>query len=397
MTKEKEIDFRRAGSGDVKTLWRWRNDPVTRQMSFYSKKLSFSEFSSWLKKKLGRQDTIILIGQLAGQPIGQVRFDLQNRNFAEVNIALDPAFRNKGLGARMLVGACTLMFREEGLKRIIAHIKPENLVSVRAFEKASFVNIGLKNVRGFNTVEMLYYNALPARTERHPLKVLAVVAHPDDEVLGCGGTLIKHTDAGDEVAVAILGEGKTSRYELGADQRRSKSELKRFEGEINEAKALLGVKQLFRFNFPDNRFDSVDLLEIVKVLEKLKEELHPDIIYTHHRFDINVDHLVTAQAVTTAFRPIAGELASKILAFETPSSTEWQIPGHGMEFAPNYYVDISAVLDRKIKALECYQSELRHYPHPRSLKSIELIAKRWGINVGLFAAEPFMLLREILL
>jgi LmbE family N-acetylglucosaminyl deacetylase/RimJ/RimL family protein N-acetyltransferase len=396
MIKEKEIRFRRVKSEDVTTLWRWRNDPVTRRMSFYSKNISLKEFTSWLKKKLAQPDTMILIGQLAGRPIGQVRFDFKNRNYAEVNIALDPAFRKKGLGTRMLVGACELMFREEELKRIIAHIKLENLVSVRAFEKAGFINIGLKNIRGFNTIEMLCQNSLPEKAKRHPLKVLAVVAHPDDEVLGCGGTLIKHADVGDEVSVAILGEGKTSRYELGDNQANSENELKRFETEIKGAMELLGVKHLFRSKFPDNRFDSVDLLDIVKVLEKLKEELHPDIVYTHHRFDINLDHLITAQAVTTAFRPIAGEMVSKLLAFETPSSTEWQTPGHGMDFSPNHYVDISSLLDRKLKALECYQSELRLYPHPRSLKSIELIAKRWGINVGLFAAEPFMLLREIL-
>jgi LmbE family N-acetylglucosaminyl deacetylase len=157
----------------------------------------------------------------------------------------------------------------------------------------------------------------------------------------------------------------------------------------------LGIKNLFFAGLPDNRFDNLDLLEIVKLVEKYIEQLHPERIYTHHAYDLNLDHQITFQAVLTACRPQQGCPVKELLCFETPSSTEWQAPAKEKVFVPNVFVDISLTIELKKKALAEYVSELRNYPHPRSVEGIEIIANRWGLVVGKKFVEAFELIRMI--
>ncbi len=224
------------------------------------------------------------------------------------------------------------------------------------------------------------------------MNVLVIAAHPDDEVLGCGGTIARLAKEGNSVYTLILGEGVTSRDEK-RDRHKNKKELEMLKINIKTANKLIGVKNTFVFDFPDNRFDTVALLDIVKTVEKVKQRINPDIIFTHHHGDLNIDHQITFKVVMTAFRPLNSEKVREIYSFEVPSSTEWNAPSPHLYFMPNYFVDISKTLALKVKAFKEYKSEVREFPHPRSPESLSIYAERWGIQVGLKAAEAFTVVR----
>ncbi len=226
------------------------------------------------------------------------------------------------------------------------------------------------------------------------MKVLVVAAHPDDEVLGCGGTITRHVQQGDCVEVIILAEGVTSRAAERAPERDAEK-LQALAAATLRACAVLGVKDVTLHNFPDNRMDSLPLLDIVKVIEEHIARLQPTVVYTHHGGDVNVDHRVTYEAVVTACRPQPGHSVKTLLTFETPSSTEWQSPLAGVSFAPNWFVDIGETLATKLKALSAYEAELRAWPHPRSIQAIEHLSHWRGSMVGVEAAEAFALARYI--
>lgn len=222
-------------------------------------------------------------------------------------------------------------------------------------------------------------------------KILIVAAHPDDEVLGCFGTVARLIKKGYEAYTLILGEGKTSRDDKRIIENKQK-EIETLNCEIQKANGIIGIKKVFVESFPDNRFDSVDLLDIIKVISKVKEEVKPDIIFTHYEHDLNIDHQVTYKAVITATRPMENECVKEIYSFEILSSTEWNYP---VSFSPNTYFDISDTLDLKIDAMKEYVSELCEYPHPRSLEGIELNAKYYGMRVGKKSVEAFKTVRAI--
>jgi len=224
-------------------------------------------------------------------------------------------------------------------------------------------------------------------------RILVVAAHPDDEVLSCGGTIARHAYQGDEVHCLILGEGITSRYSQRGEA--PEEELKQLKSEAEQAANILGIKKVFFRDFPDNRFDTVPLLEIVKAIEEVKDEVKPDIIYTHHQGDLNIDHQITFKAALTACRPLKGETVKEIYSFEIPSSTEWNSPDAGTYFTPNVFVDISETFSKKIDAMKAYKGESREYPHPRSPEALEIIAKRWGVSVGRELVEAFKLIRRL--
>jgi len=222
-------------------------------------------------------------------------------------------------------------------------------------------------------------------------KILIVAAHPDDEVLGCFGTVARLIKEGYEAYTLILGEGKTSRDEERALENRQ-DDIKLLNSEIVKSNNIIGIKKVFVESFADNRFDSVDLLDIIKVISKVKEEVKPDIIFTHYEHDLNVDHQITYKAVITATRPMEDECVQEIYSFEILSSTEWNYP---LSFSPDIFFDISDTIDLKVEAMKIYDSELCQYPHPRSLEGIELNAKYQGMRVGKKAVEAFRSVRVI--
>jgi LmbE family N-acetylglucosaminyl deacetylase len=225
-------------------------------------------------------------------------------------------------------------------------------------------------------------------------KVAIIAAHPDDEILGCGGTIAKHVKADDEVHILILAEGITSRDKKRDPESRAE-ELSKLKKTAQDANKVLGVTTLEICDFPDNRMDSVDRLDVIKVVEEFIIKNSPEIIYTHHSSDINIDHRCVSDAVVVATRPSPESSVKSLLFFETASSTEWQVPANTANFAPNWWVDISKTLDLKMQALDIYQSEMRLWPHARSNEALKHLAHWRGASVGCYAAEAFVLGRHI--
>lgn len=224
--------------------------------------------------------------------------------------------------------------------------------------------------------------------------VLVIAAHPDDEVLGCGATIARHAGAGDQVHIVILAEGATSRDATRDAQGRA-GELSELAGAAQRAREILGAKSLVLHGFPDNRMDSLDLLDIVKVVEKEIQRVQPEVVYTHHAGDVNVDHRCIHQAVVTACRPQPGHCVRTLLFFEIASSSEWQVPGAAPPFLPDWFVAVPDTLALKLQALQAYASELRPWPHPRSLEACEHLARWRGCSVGVEAAEAFVVGRHL--
>ncbi len=222
---------------------------------------------------------------------------------------------------------------------------------------------------------------------------LVIAAHPDDEVLGCSGTIARLANEMKNVYVAILGEGITSRY-----SQREQADMRSLETLRKSSKCvseLLGVKELFQYDLPDNCFDTIPLLDIVKIIEALIDKVKPSTIFTHNGGDLNIDHSIIHRATLTATRPLAGQSVKQVYTYEVPSSTEWAFGQFAAGFQANVFVDISGTLEKKIKAMAIYESEVRAFPHPRSPEALRALAKRWGAVAGLEAAEAFELIREI--
>jgi LmbE family N-acetylglucosaminyl deacetylase len=219
-------------------------------------------------------------------------------------------------------------------------------------------------------------------------KIMVIAAHPDDELLGCGGTLIKHSKNGDHIKTLILGQGMLSR---GEDE----SILIKLRADAKRANDIVGVNELKFFDFPDNAFDSIPLLNIIKTVEKEIDEYEPDIIYTHFSNDLNVDHRRTFEAVMTATRPQPGMKNPEIYSFCIQSSTDWISSNESVQFIPSVFVDVEKEIEQKLLALEAYETEMKDYPHSRSLKSVEIFSQYWGTRVGKKYVEPFVLVRSV--
>lgn len=227
-------------------------------------------------------------------------------------------------------------------------------------------------------------------------KILVIAAHPDDEVLGCGGTIAKLSAEGHEVHVLLAAEGLTSRLD-SRDQEVLKKEFDELYSKARDANKILGVKSLEFLGFPDNRMDSLDLLEVIKKIELKLESFAADEIYTHYPNDLNIDHRILSDAVLTASRPLPGQVVKKVYFFEVSSSTDWRFGSNGQSFfSPNVFINIELYLSVKMKALMCYSLEMRAFPHARSIENLENLARVRGALVGYCASEAFILARELI-
>jgi LmbE family N-acetylglucosaminyl deacetylase len=220
-----------------------------------------------------------------------------------------------------------------------------------------------------------------------PETIVVVAAHPDDEALGCGGAIARHVAAGETVHVIFMADGVGARgSDAHAAQERDEARRR--------ALTALGVSSSRSLGFPDNRMDSVALLDVVQPLESALRELGPTTLYTHHAGDLNVDHRITHQAVLTACRPLPGTTLRRIFAFEVMSSTEWAGYAAG-GFTPNVFIDITAFWPAKECALDAYAAEMRPPPHSRSVANIKALAIHRGHCVGMQMAEAFALVRQL--
>jgi methionyl-tRNA formyltransferase len=232
----------------------------------------------------------------------------------------------------------------------------------------------------------------PARFNSFRRRVLCVVAHPDDEILGVGGTLGRHAEAGGEVVVLILSEGEVEKLD-GTPRSETRRESAQAAADV------LGIRETLFYDFPDQRLDMVPIVELVKAIEDAVVRFRPHVVYTHHGGDANTDHQITFKATYASCRPMSriGASVERLLTFETPSSTD-QAPQVGEYiFGPNSFVDIEPVWDKKVQALKCYPSEMIGGIHPRSFEYIEALARMRGGYAGVRLAEAFVVVRERLL
>ena len=224
--------------------------------------------------------------------------------------------------------------------------------------------------------------------------LLVIAAHPDDETLGCGGAIARWVGKGARVVVRFLADGVGSRDDGTAPDPTTVA-ARRYAAK--KACGALGVSEAPYFGeLPDNRLDTVPLLTITRQVEAFIDEYRPDTVLTHHAGDLNIDHRRVHEAVVTACRPQPGYTVQRLLFFEIASSTEWQPPGSAPAFTPNVFVDISSTLERKLEALRIYGSEMRPWPHARSVEAVEHHSRWRGATAGMEAAEAFMLGRELI-
>lgn len=220
--------------------------------------------------------------------------------------------------------------------------------------------------------------------------VLVVAAHSDDEAFGCGGTLAKLANQKNNIYAVYFTDGVSARQ----DKSNNKKEIINRKKNSLKAAKILGIKKCSYYSYPDNQLDTVPILQIIQVIEKEILKINPDIILTHFENDLNIDHQIICSAVKTATRPKPSTSIKKILLFETLSSTEWLFSNKKKTFNPNYFVDITKTINKKIKAVNCYRKEIFKWPHPRSTKGVKTLAMFRGQSVGLKYAEGFQLLRE---
>lgn len=219
------------------------------------------------------------------------------------------------------------------------------------------------------------------------MKVLIIAPHPDDEVLGCGGVMARHSAEGDEVFVVVITRGVPELFPVEV--------IEGTRQELKSAHDLLGVKKTFFLDFPAPKLDSTPGHLVADGISKVIRRLEPEIVYLPHRGDIHTDHRAVYYATLVACRPIHNRSVKKMLCYETISETEWSPPFGEDAFVPTVFVNISDYLKDKLEAMACYESQLQEPPNPRSLEALENLAKVRGNVVGLHAAEAFMLVREI--
>jgi len=220
------------------------------------------------------------------------------------------------------------------------------------------------------------------------LRVLAIAAHPDDETIGAGGAIARHVAHGDEVYWCIVTQGYSPPW--------SEETLAEARSQVDEVQEVLGFREVFLLGFPTVKLNTVPYIDLCSALQQVVDQVQPEIVYTTPRDDINQDHRIVYEATLVAARPLPGSSVRRLLCYEISTTARFGLPAGSTGFAPNVFVDISRYLEKKLEAIRCYRTELREYPHPRSVKGLRLLAEERGLNVGLQAAECFQLVRELL-
>lgn len=210
---------------------------------------------------------------------------------------------------------------------------------------------------------------------------MVISAHPDDEVLGCGGTIARFTEEGNEAYVCIVCDG------ISARNRDDHNEMEKCS---KESAKILGVKEVYFLNFKDQRLDELPIIEINKAIEKIINKIKPEIVYTHYKGDLNKDHRIVSEATKVAVRPFSSTI-KKLYEYEVMSSTEWGFD----EFRANTFVDITKTIAKKLDAFSKYKTETKEYPHPRSIEGLKVKSKQNGIKAGFEFAEAFILERDL--
>jgi len=220
------------------------------------------------------------------------------------------------------------------------------------------------------------------------LRVLAIAAHPDDETIGAGGVIARHVAQGDEVYWCIVTQGYSPPW--------SEETLAEARSQVDEVQEVLGFREVFLLGFPTVKLNTVPYIDLCSALQQVVDQVQPEIVYTTPRDDINQDHRIVYEATLVAARPLPSSSVRRLLCYEISTTARFGLPAGSTGFAPNVFVDVSRYLEKKLEAIRCYRTELREYPHPRSVKGLRLLAEERGLSVGLQAAECFQLVRELL-
>ncbi len=220
------------------------------------------------------------------------------------------------------------------------------------------------------------------------MRVLAIAAHPDDETIGAGGVIARHVAHGDEVYWCIVTQGYSPPW--------SEETLAEARSQVDEVQEVLGFREVFLLGFPTVKLNTVPYIDLCSALQQVVDQVQPEIVYTTPRDDINQDHRIVYEATLVAARPLPSSSVRRLLCYEISTTARFGLPAGSTGFAPNVFVDISRYLEKKLEAIRCYRTELREYPHPRSVKGLRLLAEERGLSVGLQAAECFQLVRELL-
>ena len=223
--------------------------------------------------------------------------------------------------------------------------------------------------------------------------ILIIAAHPDDEVLGCGGLLSKVCDKS-KISIIFIGEGSSCRY-TNLNSKEINKDIKERESASKKVAKKFNLHELEFFNLPCGRFDQVPIIEINKIIESRISKFDPDIIFTHDPYDVNNDHKIIYRSTIMSTRPNSATNVSNIFTYEVPSSSECGFSQEG-QFAPNFFVELTQLdLEEKFKALSYYGSEIRSFPFPRSFKGIEAYSRFRGMQAAVEYAEAFKLIRAI--
>ena len=218
-------------------------------------------------------------------------------------------------------------------------------------------------------------------------RVLIIAPHPDDEVLGCGGTIVKHVSKGDEVVLCVVTKAYPPEW--------SETELKQRKEEVLRVNRILNIQKTYFLDLPTVKLDTIPQKELNDSIFHIIDEVKPEVIYAPYKGDLNKDHQLVFDAVMVATKPKLDNMIKELLCYETLSETEWSAHVSHNAFIPNVWVDISTTLETKLKAMSEYKSEIKEFPHPRSLKGISILSQVRGTAIGVEAAEAFMLIREV--
>ena len=221
-------------------------------------------------------------------------------------------------------------------------------------------------------------------------KVIIVAPHADDEIIGCGATIAKHIKDGDEVVIIIA-----TNANIGAPELFTNEQIIQIRNEAKEAHNLLGVKKTIFLEFPAPSLNAFPEYKISVELSKIFQDFCPTHLYLPHPGDIHQDHKAIYRASLVAARPQGNNVISFIYCYETLSETEWT-PMHEKPFVPNHFVDVTSVFNSKIDAMKCFASQLKAFPHSRSIETFEALAKYRGATIGVERAEAFIVERQII-